>query len=116
MHELSIATSVVETLNEALVGEEGEVVLVRLRVGALSGVVPDALHFAWDVACRDTRLSNSKLMIEDVQAKIWCDSCGCEQEAAGAGRLCCPKCGAPAAHVVTGYELEVHSVEVSQDE
>ena len=79
MHELSIAMRVVETLTEDLADEPGDVVSVRLRVGALSGVVSDALRFAWDVACRDTRLDGAALEIDEVAARIWCDRCEREQ-------------------------------------
>jgi len=37
---------------------------VRIRVGALSGVVPDALTFAFDVAADGSRLAGARLDIE----------------------------------------------------
>ena len=116
MHELSIATSVVETLSEELATEAGKVVSVKLRVGAMSGVIAEALHFAWDIACSGTRLSGSALEIEDVEARIWCDSCNSEQMLPGKMQLCCPVCSGPATRVIAGYELEIISVEVTQNE
>ena len=116
MHELSIALRVVETLTEDLADEPGDVTLVRLRVGALSGVVPDALRFAWDAACRDTRVVGSALEIDEVAARIWCDACGCEQTLPGALSMSCPICGKPASKVVAGRELEILSVEMTEHE
>jgi len=51
MHELSIAMSLVDAICDEL-PKLGSVTVrsVRIRVGALSGVVPDALTFAFDVA------------------------------------------------------------------
>lgn len=115
MHELSIAMRVVETLTEDLAGESGSVTVVRLRVGALSGVVPDALRFAWDVACRETRMEGSSLDIDEVAARIWCDSCEREQTVPGAFRMLCPICGEPGSRVVAGRELEILSVEMATD-
>ena len=51
MHELSIANSIVESLTEEMAGTLGRILTVRLDVGVLSGVVPDALEFAWGAAC-----------------------------------------------------------------
>ena len=112
MHELSIALRIVETLTEELVDEVGTVKCVRLRVGAFSGVVAEALLFAWDVACRDSRLIDSTLDIEEVAASIWCDSCNSEQTLPSKFRMQCPICGRPASRVMAGRELEILSVEM----
>ena len=46
MHELSIITSVVESVTESLADYPGaKVKEVRLRVGALSAVIEDSLQF-----------------------------------------------------------------------
>ena len=116
MHELSIAMQVVEALTENLAGESGEVISVRLRVGAFSGVVSDALRFAWDVACQGSRLDGAALEIDEVAVSIWCDACDCEHPLRGAFRMQCPNCGAAASRVVSGRELEILSVEMSNDE
>jgi hydrogenase nickel incorporation protein HypA/HybF len=116
VHELSIAVRVVETLTEDLADEPGEVKSVRLRVGARSGVVPDALRFAWDVACHNTRLDGSSLEIDEVAARIWCDVCGREHAMPDAFSICCPICSEPASKVVAGRELEILSVEMAENE
>ncbi len=54
MHELSIAHAVVSTVLQALPESKPRVTEVSLRIGRLSGVVPQALHFAYDVATADT--------------------------------------------------------------
>ena len=115
MHELSIAMRVVETLTEDLAEQTGEITLVRLRVGALSCVVPDALRFAWDIACQDTRLCGSALEIEEVDVQIWCELCGREQQVPpGSFTMRCSICGAAASRVVSGRELEILSVEMTE--
>lgn len=116
MHELSVATSVVETLTRELADHRGRVVSVRLRIGELSGVVPDALRFAWEIACRETRFDGSSLVVENVQVRAWCDACGCDQELPGVTAMLCPVCGEPVSRVITGRELEIHSVEVAENE
>jgi len=61
MHELSIVSSVVETVTETLAAgpaaQQGARVLeVRLRVGALASVVVDSLEFCWGIATEGTAL------------------------------------------------------------
>ena len=65
MHELSIAVSLVDAICEEL-PKLGDVSIrsVRIRVGALSGVVPDALTFAFDVAADGSRVAGARLDIE----------------------------------------------------
>jgi len=62
MHELSIVTSIVETVTESLTAYPGARVLeVRLRVGALASVVPDSLEFCYGIASEGTPLEGSRL-------------------------------------------------------
>ena len=65
MHELSIALRLVELVEEQLAGEPADtvVVAVDIRVGELSSVVPEALHFAWGPATDGTRLAGASLRI-----------------------------------------------------
>jgi hydrogenase nickel incorporation protein HypA/HybF len=65
MHELSIATSIVELASEEAGRQPGRVETVYLRLGLLSGVVKDALLFSWDLACDQTPIAGAKLAIED---------------------------------------------------
>ena len=113
MHELSVAQQLVE-LVELQLADSGsiEVNSVQLRIGPLSGVVPQALRFAYDAATAGTRLAGSALQIEEVEAAIFCHSCGQERTLPSIQRMRCPVCDAPAADVVRGRELEVVSVEV----
>ena len=57
MHELSIVTSVVESVTESLAAYPGARVLeVRLRVGALASVVRESLEFCYGIAAEETAL------------------------------------------------------------
>ncbi|HHN78875.1 MAG TPA: hydrogenase maturation nickel metallochaperone HypA, partial [Phycisphaerales bacterium] len=80
MHELSIATSLVSLVGDALesAGATGTVETVRVKVGALSGVVIEALEFAWDVAAEGTCCEGARLGIERVPAVVRCGECGAE--------------------------------------
>ena len=69
MHELSIAISLVDAVCDELprFGDRVSVRRVLLRVGPLSGVVPDALRFAFDVAAHDSPIAGACLDIEEAQ-------------------------------------------------
>ena len=65
MHELWIAMGIVDAaLNESQ-RRGAQVTAVHLRLGALSGLVKDALMFSWEVACPDTPLQGSQLIVEE---------------------------------------------------
>jgi hydrogenase nickel incorporation protein HypA/HybF len=118
VHELSVAQAIVENLGRhPAVAGCGRVTAVTVRVGALSGVVPAALSFAWEPATLDTFAAGSRLEIEEVGLAAWCPACGTERELATFPfpRLACPDCGAPTPEVRRGRELEILSMEIEEE-
>ncbi|WP_149181516.1 hydrogenase maturation nickel metallochaperone HypA [Streptomyces sp. TRM49041] len=115
MHELSIATSVVEAVEDVVRehGAEG-VESVRLRVGALAGVVPDALRFCFDLAAEGTPVAGAVLVVEDVAARARCAGCDGAFAVGSPPDLTCPECGASAAELLAGRELEIAGVGLVQ--
>jgi hydrogenase nickel incorporation protein HypA/HybF len=85
---------------------------LRLRVGALSGVVPDALEFAFDVVRRGTLAEEAQLEVENVPAAGWCARCQTEFECEDYS-LECPLCHQFSSELRRGRELELTSIEVS---
>ncbi len=65
MHELSIAMSIVELAEEEAERRGVQVEAVHLKLGALSGVVKDALLSCYEMACEGTPLAGSRLLIEE---------------------------------------------------
>ena len=75
MHELSIVSSIVDTVTEKLEAYPGaRVKEVRLRVGALAAVVEDSLQFCYGIATDDTPLQGSKLVVNIVPVMMHCDT------------------------------------------
>jgi hydrogenase nickel incorporation protein HypA/HybF len=113
VHELSIALSIIEGAEEEAMRQGGgRVCSVHLRLGPLSGVVKEALLFSYELACEGTSLEGSKLVILDVPLLIYCPHCGTERVPISLQRLECAECGAPAARVLHGAELEVSALEL----
>lgn len=71
MHELSIALSLVDCICEELprLGEPIRIRCVHVRVGALSGVAPEALAFAFDVAAEDSAIAGARLAIDAAEGR-----------------------------------------------
>ena len=115
MHELSIAMSMVEMATEESqrLGAE-RVTALHLKVGLLSGVVKDALIFSYEVACAGTPLEGSKLIIEDVPAKVYCPRCSSEKELDSIQLFACPACGELTPEVLEGRELQVVAMEIEE--
>jgi hydrogenase nickel incorporation protein HypA/HybF len=86
--------------------------LLRLRIGPLSGVVPDSLRFAFDVVSCGTLAEGGRLEIEEVPVVCFCPTCAREFTAEG-WFFECPSCGQSTAEVRQGAELELVSLEVS---
>ena len=115
MHELSIATSIVEMAEEEAERRGGVAIdAVYLRLGALSGVVKEALLSCYEMACEGTQLAGSRLLIEEVPVVVHCSACGARGELPSLQSFCCPQCGAPTNEIVQGKELEVVALEIEQ--
>lgn len=117
MHELSIIYSVVESVREAIAGRNvRRVEAVNLRVGALSGVVEDALQFSYEIAIQGTPLEGSALRIEQIPVRVHCGDCGQESELASLQSFRCARCNALTADIRGGRELEIKSIEIDEVE
>ncbi len=92
--------------------QAARVTRIRLRVGALSGVVPEALRFAFDVVSRETAAEGAALEIEHVPAACWCGGCAAEFECMDLINEC-PRCHALSGELRRGRELEIASVEIA---
>jgi len=85
--------------------------VVRLRVGALSGVVPEALQFAFEGLAPGTLAEGGQLAIEAVPARFWCGACAREFQADDMLAEC-PECHRPSGELRAGRELELAALEI----
>ena len=113
MHELSIAMSIVEMAQEEAERRGIQVCAVHLKLGRLSGVVKEALLSSYEMACFDTPLAGSQLVIEEIPIVVFCPNCKAERPLSSMQLFCCSECGTPTAEVVRGKELEVVALEVA---
>ena len=113
MHELSIAMSIVDLAQEEADRRGGvQIKAVHLRLGLLSGVVKDALLSSYEMACEDTPLQGSRLVVEEVPVLVFCRQCDAQRPVHSTQMFCCSECGTPTGEVVQGKELLVVGLEV----
>jgi hydrogenase nickel incorporation protein HypA/HybF len=115
MHELSVALSIVDAVEEEAERHSGHVEAIHLRLGPLAGVVKEALLSAWDLACESSPLAGVRLVVEDVPIVVYCATCQSQQAVTSMQWLCCAKCETPAHEIVQGRELEIRALEIRDD-
>jgi hydrogenase nickel incorporation protein HypA/HybF len=113
MHELSVALNIVETATKIARDAGAErVTKVRVRIGELAGVAPDALKFSYEVAVAETLLVGSQLIVEVIPVRVHCPCCDREFALREFTRLECPICETPTGDLRSGRELVIESIEV----
>jgi hydrogenase nickel incorporation protein HypA/HybF len=115
MHELSIAMSIVEMAEEEARLRGGvQVTAVHLKLGALSGVVKEALLSSYEMAIEDSPLKGSRLIIEEIPVLIFCPGCQMHRPLSSVQLFCCAECGTPSSDVLQGKEIEVTALEIEE--
>jgi hydrogenase nickel incorporation protein HypA/HybF len=114
LHELSIAQSVLELVAEHVpAARRPDVRVVTVRVGSLSGVVPESLKFCFEACVADTPLAGARLEIQRQPIRLSCTSCR-SRFSVHEPLFRCPDCGEPSVKLVGGAELEVTEVELEE--
>jgi len=116
MHELSICQGLLSQVKRvAKENDARSVALIRIRVGALSGVEPPLLERAFEIAREGTVAQEAELEIETGPVVVKCQECGASS-AVPANRLVCQYCGEWRVNVTEGDELLLLSVELNLDQ
>jgi hydrogenase nickel incorporation protein HypA/HybF len=107
--------SIVELAQEEAARRGGvQVKAVYLRLGLLSGVAKDALLSSYEMACDDTLLAGSRLVVEEVPVMVFCRQCDGQRPVHSTQMFCCADCGTPTGEIVQGKELLVVGLEVEE--
>jgi hydrogenase nickel incorporation protein HypA/HybF len=112
MHEMSLMESVLEIVEEeARKAGATSVKLVKLAIGELSHVEPEAMAFCFEAVTRGTLADGATLEIERIAGRGWCIDCA--EEVALAERFgACPNCGGFKVQMTGGDDLRVAELEV----
>ncbi len=112
MHEVSIATGVLDIVYaECARSGLSRVDSVNVRIGRASGIMPDALLFAFDAIKAGSIAERAVLNIEEVHVGGTCRDCGGTFETEETYVFHCPLCGGNSFTITAGRELEIVEME-----
>jgi hydrogenase nickel incorporation protein HypA/HybF len=113
MHEVSIMAQTLEiALENACQQGANKIHRLKMRIGEMSGVVPEALNFAFDVVTEETIAEGANLEIEMVPVVCYCPHCQIEFQPNSLFYEC-PQCDRLSNKIIAGREIELTSLEVS---
>jgi len=111
LHELSIASNLIDIVNQAVDGQNvSRVTSLRIVIGEMSTVVPDCLAFAFEVVSKGTVAENAQLDFEKKPLIGRCRDCGKEFHIQDYV-FRCPECQSPKIEIVSGKEFMLKSIE-----
>ena len=114
MHELSIALSILDAVEEQAEQHAGtRIAAVHLKLGPLSGVVKEALLSAFGLAREGTPFAECDLLIEEVPVTVFCPTCEAPRAVESMQERRCVQCGTFAPKVLSGEELELSAIEIA---
>jgi hydrogenase nickel incorporation protein HypA/HybF len=112
MHELSIAHEIIRIITSEQVRRGfGSVSRIKLRAGALSGINPKSLQFAFEVIRKDTCAAHAEMEMDVEPMEIVCRRCGHRMNGEHGPRNC-PECGSTDVMLNAGTHFEIVSLEV----
>lgn len=113
MHEVSIMQSALDVaLEHATRQGATKIHQIKLCVGESSGVVSEALEFAFDVVVEGTIAQGAKLEVDYLPVVCYCPACNLEFQPTDLFYEC-PQCHQISTSVLRGNLLELVSLEVS---
>lgn len=114
MHEVSIAEALLSSAERECRGQGySSIQHITVRIGKASGVMPEALLFAFEAMKQETIAHEAVLTIVDVPVSGHCADCGGDFVTDEAFVLSCPLCKGGSFRVRSGRELEIAEMEVS---
>ena len=112
MHEMSLAEGVLQIVEQSA-REQGfaRVRSVRLEIGALALVEPEAMRFCFDAVTRGSIADGARLEITTIPGAAWCMRCS-DTILIDRRYDACPKCGSHQLQVSGGEAMRVKELEV----
>lgn len=112
MHELSITHNIIAICSEEAEKHKAKKVTeIRLKIGELSGMVPECIQNYFDILSAGTKVEGAVLKVEKVPLKILCRACGFQGVLDSMFEKC-PDCGSEDIKLFGGNEFYIDSLEV----
>lgn len=115
MHELAVTEGILKICEEEYKKNNFKKINeIRIKVGELTGLVPNCIDYYFEIISSNTIAEGAKLIINKLPIKIHCKECSYEGEI-GKGEYACPKCKSYSINIINGREFYVDSLEVDKD-
>jgi hydrogenase nickel incorporation protein HypA/HybF len=112
VHELGLTQSIVDLALEYAAREDADrIVSVAVEIGSISGVIPEAVEFAFDVCRKGTIAEGARLEINHIPGRADCLECK-QQVEIDAPTHVCPHCGGLSLKIIQGQEMKFTEMEV----
>ncbi len=112
MHELGLTQSIVDLAIEHASRENASQILsIAVDIGKISGVIPEAVEFAFDVCSKGTIAEGACLEIHHIPGRGHCLECN-EYADIDAPTHVCPKCGGLSLEIIQGQEMKFTEMEI----
>lgn len=111
MHEMAITEGIMEAAVPAAQAQGAKKILeIRLKIGELSGVIPECIQYYFDIVSQGSIAEGARLRVETIPVTVQCRDCGYE---GGIDRkkIRCPQCGSGELKLLSGREYYVDSLE-----
>ena len=114
MHEMSYMIKFINMAEEAAAKQpEARISSISVKVGEMTGVLPEYLEKYFPEAAAGTRCEGASLHIESVPVTVRCNSCGNIYHPCRQNDYRCPECNSIEAEYQNGRELELSSIELA---
>ncbi len=117
MHEASIVSQLLHiAIAECEKNGYKKIDSIKVTIGRATGIMIDALLFAFNVLKEGTLASDSSLIVEEIPVRAMCNDCG-EKIESNENYIIfeCPKCGSFSINLISGKELNITEMEVSDE-
>ena len=108
MHELSITRNIVAIVTER--ARDAKVLRIKLEIGKLSAIMPDAVRFCFDIVAKGTVADGAVLEIHEIPGRGQCRNCHKEMLLEQLFAYC--ECGSNEIDRIAGEELKIKEMEV----
>ncbi|MEO8111569.1 MAG: hydrogenase maturation nickel metallochaperone HypA [Ginsengibacter sp.] len=110
MHEVSIAQSIIDTMEAELAEDEYKFVReVHVKIGVLSSVEHKLLEHVFQFVIEGSPFSNCNLHTELVEVLVECEQCNKNFNVENY-LFVCPDCNKPSSKIIEGNELTIYKI------
>ena len=113
MHELSVAQSMLQIVEETL-GGRVKLASATVTIGAFAGIEVESLRFCFAEVAKAEGFGSPELVVNQPPLKARCEDCGAEVTLKDVFEPC-PECGSMNRHVDGGFEFTLDSIEVLEE-